>query len=469
MKQSNHTTPDETKTTVVDVVRWAQELAQLHARIAPRFARPEPRRRALAYLQGLLSPIERKNGWQLAEHAREDRPDGMQRLLASAVWDADLVRDDLRAYVLEKIGIPGAIVVIDETSFLKRGRKSAGVRIQYCGTTGLRENCQVGVFLSYVTDRGHTLLDRELYVPKRWFNDPERCREAGIPEATRFRTKCELAAVMLERLWQAQIAISWVVADCVYGSNAALRVWLQTHGYFFVLAVRCTEPITLQTPTGRVRMTVAEAEARFIKPADWQRLSMGEGTKGPRWFDWVCLPMLDQCEDDGQHWMLIRRLPTKPSKKVSYVVFGPVGTTLAEMVAAISARWKIEEDFETSKDSGMDHYEVRTWTAWYRFITLTMVAQAFLAGICAQEQISQGTETTAQERRLLPVTRVEVRHLLGSLIWPHPHNVPLLLAWSWWRRCHQSLASSSHTKRRHEKGVSACVFEDPVFPLSSCP
>ena len=322
---------------------------------------------------------------------------------------------------------------------------------------------------SYVTDRGHTLLDRELYVPKRWFNDPERCREAGIPEATRFRTKCELAAVMLERLWQAQIAISWVVADCVYGSNAALRVWLQTHGYFFVLAVRCTEPITLQTPTGRVRMTVAEAEARFIKPADWQRLSMGEGTKGPRWFDWVCLPMLDQCEDDGQHWMLIRRLPTKPSKKVSYVVFGPVGTTLAEMVAAISARWKIEEDFETSKDSGMDHYEVRTWTAWYRFITLTMVAQAFLAGICAQEQISQGTETTAQERRLLPVTRVEVRHLLGSLIWPHPHNVPLLLAWSWWRRCHQSLASSSHTKRRHEKGVSACVFEDPVFPLSSCP
>jgi hypothetical protein len=278
----------------------------------------------------------------LAEHAREARPDGMQRLLASAVWDADLVRDDLRAYVLETIGAPGAIVVIDETSFLKRGRKSAGVRIQYCGTTGLRENCQVGVFLSYVTNRGHTLLDHELYVPKRWFNDPERCREAGIPATTRFRTKCELAAMMLERLWQAQIAISWVVADCVYGSNAALRAWLQTHGYFFVLAVRCTEPITLQTPTGRVRMTVAEAEARFIHPHDWQRLRVGDGTKGPRWFDWVCLPILDHCEDDTQHFLLIRRLLTDPSKKVSYVVFGPVGTTLAERVAAISARWKIE-------------------------------------------------------------------------------------------------------------------------------
>jgi SRSO17 transposase len=448
MKLSNHTTSTETQTTVLDVVRWAQELARLHARIAPRFARPEPRHRALAYLQGLLSPIERKNGWQLAEHAREARPDGMQRLLASAVWDVNLVRDDLRTYVLETIGSPGAIVVIDETSFLKQGKKSAGVRIQYCGTTGVKENCQVGVFLSYVTDRGHTLLDRELYVPKRWFNDPERCREAGIPTGTRFRTKCELASQMLERIWQAQIAIRWVVADCVYGSNAALRAWLQAHQYFFVLAVRCTEPITIQTPTGRVRMTVAEAEARFIQPADWQRLSMGEGTKGPRWFDWVCLPILDHCEDDEQHFLLIRRLPTNPSKKVYYVVFGPIGTTLAEMVEAISARWRIEEDFQAAKESGMDHYEVRTWTAWYRSITLAMLAQAFLAGICAQEQISQ---PTMQQGRRLPLTRPEVHHLLGQLIWPHPHNVPLVLAWSWWRRCHRSLAWYYHTKRRREK------------------
>src|SRR6266700_3759686 len=191
MKRSQHITFTGTPTTVLDVVRWAQELAGLHARIAPRFARPEPRRRALAYLQALLSPIERKNGWQLAEHAREARPDGMQRLLASAVWDADLVRDDLRAYILEKIGNQSAIIVIDETSFLKQGKKSAGVQFQYCGTTGIRENCQVGVFLSYVTARGHTLVDRELYVPKRWLNNPQRCREAGIPRATGFRTKCE--------------------------------------------------------------------------------------------------------------------------------------------------------------------------------------------------------------------------------------------------------------------------------------
>jgi SRSO17 transposase len=463
MKPSQHTTFTGTQTTVVDVVRWAQELGRLHARIAPRFARPEPCRRALAYLQALLSPIERKNGWQIAEHAREARPDGMQRLLASAVWDADLVRDDLRAYILETIGAPGAIVVIDETCFQKQGKKSVGVQIQHCGTTGQRENCQVGVFLSYVTARGHTLVDRELYVPKRWFNDLQRCRKAGIPEATHFQTKCELAGIMLERMWQAQISISWVVADCVYGSNTTLRAWLEAHWYCYVMAVRCTEPIEIPTPTGRMRMTVAEAEARFIQVQDWQRLSMGEGTKGPRWFDWACLPILHHCEEDGQHFLLIRRLPTDPSKKVSYLVFGPVGTTLSEMVEAISARWHIEEDFETAKDGGMDQYEVRTWTAWYRSITLAMLAQAFLAGICAQEQDPQ---RGVQDRRLLPLTRMEVRHLLGRLIWPHPHNVPLVLAWSWWRRCHRSLACYYHTKRRREKGASLFVLDDLVLSLS---
>jgi SRSO17 transposase len=460
MKPSHHTTFTEPHTTIFDVARWGQALTQLHARIAPRFARPETRHRALTYLQGLLSAIERKNGWQLAEYAREARPDGMQRLLASSVWDEDLVRDDLRAYILETLGALDAILVIDETSMQKQGKKSAGVQIQHCGTTGERENCQVGVFLSYVTARGHTLLDRELYVPNRWFDDPERCREAGIPETTRFQTKCELASLMVERIVQAQIPIRWVVADCVYGSNATLRDKLHAHRYHYVLAVRCNEPIVFQTPTGRVRMTVAEAEARFIQAADWRRLSMGEGTKGPRWFDWVCLPMLHGCEDDGQHWMLIRRLPTDPTKKVYYVVFGPVGTTLTEMVEAISARWHIEEDFETAKDSGMDQYEVRTWTAWYRAITLAMLAQAFLARICAQEQVSEALmeNNAVQEKRLLPLTRPEIRHLLGHLLWPHPQNAPLLLAWSWWRRCHRSLASFYHSKRRREKGEPVVVL-----------
>jgi SRSO17 transposase len=197
MKHHSPTIAQETKTTVTDMVRWTQELDRLHARIAARFARPEPRRRALAFLHGILSTTSRKNGWQLAEHAREARPDGMQRLLGRSVWDTDGVRDDLRTYALEHLGNQSAIVVIDETSFPKQGKKSAGVGVQYCGTTGQVENCQVGVFLSYVTAKGHTLIDRELYLPLDWTEDRDRCQAAGIPESVRFQTKPELARRML--------------------------------------------------------------------------------------------------------------------------------------------------------------------------------------------------------------------------------------------------------------------------------
>ncbi len=169
------------------------------------------------FKQGLLSPIERKNGWQLAEHAREATPFGMQRLLVGSVWDADLVRDDLRSYVREQLGDPKAVLAIDETSFPKRGHHSAGVQVQYCGTTGQVQNCQVGVFLSYVTAAGHTLIDRELYLPLSWTSDRKRCQAADIPDRVRFQTKCELAVQMLERVWAAQIPFAWVVAG--------IRLW----------------------------------------------------------------------------------------------------------------------------------------------------------------------------------------------------------------------------------------------------
>src|SRR5260221_6454305 len=248
MKQPQHITFTGAKTTSTQVVQWAQALTQLHARIASRFARPEPRRRALAYLQGLLSSSERKNGWHLAEQAREARPYGMQRLLSQAVWDAHLVRDDLREYALEQLGQESAILVIDESSFPKRGKKSAGVQVQYCGTTGQVENCQVGGFLAYATVHGHTLIDRELYLPLDWTEDPKRCQEASIPASVRFQTKPELAVQMIERLFQAQIPIAWVVADSVYGGNLDLRTWLEAHGYPYVLAVACDEPVGIVTP-----------------------------------------------------------------------------------------------------------------------------------------------------------------------------------------------------------------------------
>jgi SRSO17 transposase len=374
-----------------------------------------------------------------------------------------LVRDDLRSYVLEQLGDQQAIVGIDETSFPKRGDKSAGVQVQYCGTTGRVENCQVGVFLAYVTARGHTLIDRELYLPFDWTQDPTRCQEAGIPASARFQTKPELAVQMLERLFQAQIPVAWVVADTVYGGNLDLRSWLEAHGYCYVLAVACDEPVGILTPEGRRRqVAVGEVEALLLQEQDWQRLAMSEGTKGPRLFDWACVPILHRWEDDGRHWLLIRRSLSDPGEKAYYFVFAQPGTTLPEMVKAIGARWHIEEDFETGKDLGLDHYEVRSWTGWYRHITLVMLAHAFLTGICAQAlplarpplvlEAPSGLEAAWQARPLLPLTVPEVRHLLGLLIWPPPSSVKRVLAWSYWRRWHGRCASYFHTKRRLEAG-----------------
>jgi SRSO17 transposase len=484
----------------------------LHARIAPRFARPEPRKRSLSYLQGVMSEVERKNGWQLAEHAREATPYGMQRLLAAAVWDDGLVRSDLRDYLYEHLGTPDGILVIDETSFPKRGDKSAGVQEQYCGTKGELDNCQVAVFLDYVTALGHSLIDAALYIPKPWIDDRERCREAGIPDSVDFQTKCELARRLVERVYNAQIPISWIVADTVYGNNLDLRDWLEEHGYWFVLAVACTESVGIRTPDGRRReVEVREVEASSIGAQDWQRLSMGDGTKGPRLFDWACVPILHKWVDDGCHWLLIRRCIDNPKTKTYYIVFGPQGTTLQKMVTILGTRWRIEDDFKTSKGMGLDHYEVRLWTCWYRHITLVMLAHALLAVICAKARntitveasppdipasvtaldssssplanphVPLLTPVASQSLTVLPATPrscpllssvrpackslpsptvfspapltiPEVRHLLGHLIWPASTSAKFVLAWSTWRRYHRALSSYYHTKRRLDAG-----------------
>jgi len=417
MKQSQHTTSSESKTTLNDVVRWAMELRHLHARIAPYFARPEPRHRSLLYLQGILSDVARKNGWQLAEQAGETRPDGMQRLLSNAVWDEDGVRDELRKYVLERLGAPHAIAAIDETSFPKSGDKSAGVAPQYCGSTKQVENCQVGVFLSYISPLGHTLLDRELYLPRHWVEDGPRCKEAGIPETVRFQTKCELARQMMERLHQAQVSIDWVVADTVYGNNLDLRTWLEDHGYCYVLAVANTEEVGIVTPDGPKLMTVKQAEQLLLKPQDWQRLSVRTGTKGPLFFDWACLPILHRWQDDKRHWLLIRRIPNDPTEKTYYLVFGPVGTTLEGMVRAIGARWQIEEEFENGKDIGLDHYEVRSFVGWFRHMTLVLLVLAMLTVVCAQQRHSSAASESNQNPSFpipLTVRCASVACLVGS-------------------------------------------------------
>jgi SRSO17 transposase len=358
------------------VESWAEGLEGVHARVAPRFARAEPRRRALAYLRGLLSPVERKNGWQLAEQAGEATPDGMQHLLARADWDADEVRDDLRAYVVEHLGDEQAVLVVDETGFLKKGTKSVGVQRQYSGTAGRIENCQIGVFLAYASAKGRTFLDRELYLPKEWAGDPARRAEAGVPEPVAFHTKPQLARAMLERALDAGVPAAWVTGDEIYGGDRRLRLWLEERRMPHVLAVKSTEPLWTRTTW---RQVAAKTLAAGIADTDWERVSAGEGAKGPRVYDWARVPIRALPEPGWDYWLLVRRNIADPTDVAYYVCFCPAGTPLAELVRVAGARWAIEESFESAKgEVGLDHYEVRRWAGWYRHVTLALLAHAYL-------------------------------------------------------------------------------------------
>ena len=341
---------------------------------------------ARAYLEGLLSPVERKNGWQLAEQAGEATPYGMQRLLAGAKWDADAVRDDLRAYVVEQLGDPRAVLVIDETGFLKQGVKSVGVKRQYRGTAGRIENCQIGVFLTYAAPGGHVLLDRELYLPHEWADDAARREEAGAPEAVTFATKPELARRMLERARDAGVPAAWVTGDSIYGGDRRLRVWLEQQEQPFVLAVAKDEPLgaILDGRWGQPRADEIVAHAPL---AAWRRLSAGDGANGPRRYDWVRVPLarlpVSAAEQRWEHWLLVRRSLSDPTDLAYYVVFAPQGTTLQQLVQVAGQRWRIEQSFEQSfelakGEVGLDHYEVRRWDGWYRHMTLAMFALAYL-------------------------------------------------------------------------------------------
>ncbi len=362
--------------TVAEVEDWAVGLEKVLERIGPRFARSEPRARAGVYLRGLLSAAERKNGWTLAEQAGDRSPDAMQRLLNHADWNADAVRDDLRDYVVEHLGDERAVLVVDETGFLKKGTKSAGVARQYSGTAGRIENCQVGVFLAYATPTGRTFIDRELYLPKAWIADRDRCAAAGIGADVEFATKPELALAMLTRALDAGVPAGWVAADEVYGQHAGLRMALEERGMSYVLAVPVNQ-YTIATLDGRIAQARVDAVSAAVPESDWQRLSAGAGAKGPRIFDWVRVPIRPLSEP-GRHWLLVRRSLTD-GELAHYLCFGPPQTPLADLVTVAGRRWAIEESFQTAKgEVGLDHHQVRRYDAWYRHITLACLAHAYL-------------------------------------------------------------------------------------------
>jgi SRSO17 transposase len=362
---------------------WATEFQRLCERVGPRFARPEVRRRAAGFLRGLLGEVDRKNGWQLAEHARETTPDGMQRLLTSARWDADALRDDVRGYVVEQLGDPGGVLVVDETGFLKKGTKSAGVQRQYSGTAGRIENCQVGVFLAYASGKGRALVDRELYLPKEWASDPTRRVEAHVPERVGFQTKPQLAQQMLARALDAGVPAGWVTADEVYGGDARLRAFLEEHDLAYVLAVKATQPLWAHGEQGPAEVAARQLVARLPARA-WRRLSAGDGAKGPRVYDWARVALTRPGWPGRGFWLLVRRR-LWDGELAYYACFGPAGTSLAELVGVAGIRWAVEECFQAAKDQvGLDHYQVRRYDAWYRHVTLVLLAQAFLAAVRAQ-------------------------------------------------------------------------------------
>jgi SRSO17 transposase len=355
---------------------WARGLDALVERIAPRFCRIEARRRARAYLAGLLCPVERKNGWQLAEHAGDRTPDGVQDFLARMRWDADQVRDDLRAYVVAQLGDADGVLVLDETGFIKKGTKSAGVQRQYSGTAGRIENCQIGVFLGYASRHGHALIDRALYLPEVWANDPARRGAAGVPEETVFATKPRLGRQMLARAFAAEVPCRWVTGDSVYGSDYALRRSIERSGRGYVLAVTRRQLLGFKTVSDWLEEVPAVA---------WQRLSAGEGAKGPRLYDWAWLPCGLDAACGWQKGLLIRRKLAHPEVFTFYLTLAPERTGLSDLVRVAGTRWTIEACFEAAKgEVGLDQYEVRSWTGWHRHITLAMLAHAYLAVIrCA--------------------------------------------------------------------------------------
>ncbi len=416
----------------IDGTRLASRLDDAFALVAGRFFRREVRIRARACLAGMLSGLERKTGWSLAEHAGEAIPDGMQRLFTSAKWDQDAVRDDLRGYVASALGGPDGVLIGDDTGFEKGGSCSAGVQRQYTGTAGKITNCQIGVFLAYASPKGRALIDRELYLPRSWTGDAERLAAAKVPEGTGFRTKPQLLRLMIERAVAAGIPFRWVTADEAHGDNGPLRAFLEEQGLAYVLAV--SRDHVIATAAGR---RPADALAATLPKKAWQRLSCGNGAKGRRWYDWA---LVATCRPEIS--LLIRRSTSRPSDLAFYLCHTPQPVPLAALVETAGARWAVEECFQAGKnEAGLDHYQVRLYNPWYRYVTLAMLALAWLA--VTRAALADDTETLATSAN-------EIRQMFTALCGPS-HGEQHARHWSRWRHRHQERARHYHYQRQRQQ------------------
>ncbi|MFE9623535.1 IS701 family transposase [Streptomyces sp. NPDC006527] len=413
------------------------------SRIGGRFARVEPRLRARQLVLGLLADLPRKNCWTIAEHTGDTSPDGLQHLLGRAQWDADLVRDDLRAFVLGHLADDRAVLVVDETFDLKKGTRTVGVQRQYTGTAGRIENAQVAVYLTYASQHGHAAIDRALYLPKSWTGDPDRCRQAGVPDGVGFATKPQLAQQMIERALDAGVPAAWATGEEVYCDNPHLRAAREKRQLGYVLAVSSTH--RLATPAGPQR---ADHLAKRIPHRVWQKLSAGAGAKGHRWYDWAQVVITAPSLVDHQY-LLIRR-NRRTGELAYYRCYAPSPVPLSRLVMVAGSRWTVEEIFQSSKTlAGLDEHQVRRWDSWHRWVTMAMLAHAFLAVTAARERRNHApADDGTSLDELIPLTCNEIQRLFTALLVRPVHDLAHRWRWSTWRRRHQARARRSHYRRQ---------------------
>lgn len=370
---------------VQDVNRWSLEIQTVTEKIGTRFSRKDLRQHAGRYLQGLISRIERKNGWQMAEELGEKSPTNLQHFIARASWSADEVRDDLQQYVCQHLGHKNGILIVDETGFLKKGTKSVGVKRQYSGTAGRVENCQIGVFLAYRSPLGQALIDRALYLPQEWAEDAERRKSAQVPEDVEFATKPQLAREMLSRALTSGLPCQWVTADEAYGSDHQFRLFCEENQLHYVVAITSQTHLYWNGQRTRVSEHVARFSSRM-----WRQLSCGSGSKGERLYDWAYIRWPHHEQEKLTRGFLVRRSLNDRAELAYYFTCCPNRTPLQRLVEVAGSRWAIEECFEQAKqETGLDEYEVRSWIGWHRHITLSMLAHATLSVIRSQSSAHQ--------------------------------------------------------------------------------
>ena len=394
-------------------------------------------------MAGMVSGLDRKNCWTIAEHRGAATPDGLQHLLARASWDADAVRDDLRDYVVDAFGDRGAILVVDETGDVKKGIHSVGVQRQYSGTAGRIENSQVAVYLTYAAPRGHALIDRALYLPRA---GPTIATAAPTPESPTASgvspPNLPWPSTLIDRAVAAEVPAAWVAGDEVYGADPQLRAAVRGHGLGYVLAVAANRRVP--TDGGLIRVDALPA---LIPAHAWQKHSAGAGAHGPRLYSWAWFRLLAEDDTDtGVHHLLIRR--NDATGELAYLrCYSPRPVPLRTLVAVAGQRWRIEESFQAAKGlAGLDQHQVRRWRSWHRWTTLAMLAHAFLAVATAIERDTAPTPTG-----LIALTVNEFRRLFDALLLATNHTVATLLAWSRWRRRHQYRARQSHYRRRENQ------------------